>query len=262
MNGLVVSNQRGGVGKTTTAINFAGYLADRGQRVLLIDCDSQGSIATYLGLKPQKYLYNLVVEKAPFSECIVTYSERLHVLPSNRDTVQAESALLGMMAREMALKLLLRQVDDRYDIAIIDVPPSITLLQTCALVFAKNVLIPLDMDMLSLQGAQAAIESANLLNEMYGIGIKAVGFLPTQVNHRNQVTDVVSTALGILSRKTSIPILPEIRTDQTVHKAARARQFLIDYDAKCKAAEDYRKAFEAITTSMAIEERDVQPAKA
>jgi chromosome partitioning protein len=260
MKGLVVSNQRGGVGKTTTAINYAGYLAERGHRVLLIDCDSQGSIATYLGLKPQKYLYSLIVEKAPFRECIVRYSERLHVLPSNRDTVQAESALLGMVAREMALKLMLRQVDDQYEIAIIDVPPSITLLQTCALVFARNVLIPLDMDMLSLQGAQAAIESANLLNEMYGIGIKVVGFLPTQVNRRNQVTDVVSTALGILSRKTTVPVLPEIRTDQTVHKAARARQFLIDYDPKCKAAEDYLQAFELITASIAIEEPHAEPA--
>jgi chromosome partitioning protein len=260
MTGLVVSNQRGGVGKTTTAINYAGYLSQQGRRVLLIDCDSQGSITTYLGLRPQKYLYSLIVEKAPFAECVVPFSDRLHVLPSNRDTVQAESALLGMVAREMALKLLLRQVDDRYDIAIIDVPPSITLLQTCALVFARNVLIPLDMDMLSLQGAQAAIESANLLNEMYGIGIEAVGFLPTQVNRRNQVTDVVSNALAILSRKTGIPVLPEIRTDQTVHKAARARQFLFDYDPKCKAAEDYVKAFETITQT--IEARNGKPAKA
>jgi len=258
--GLVVSNQRGGVGKTTTAINYAGYLAKQGRRVLLIDCDSQGSIATYLGLKPRKYLYNLVVEKVPFGECVVQFNDHLDVLPSNRDTVQAESALLGMVAREMALKLILRQVDDRYDVAIIDVPPSITLLQTCALVFAKNVLIPLDMDMLSLQGAQAAIESTNLLNEMYGIGIEAVGFLPTQVNRRNQVTDVVSTALDILSRKTGIPVLPEIRTDQTIHKAARARQFLFDYDPKCKAAEDYLKAFELVTQT--IEARNGKPAKA
>src|SRR5690242_5514754 len=115
VTGLVVSNQRGGVGKTTTAINYAGYLAARGRRVLLIDCDSQGSIATYLGLKPTRYLYNLIVEKAPFGDCVVQHSERLHVLPSNRDTVQAESALLGMVAREMALKLMLRQVEDQYD---------------------------------------------------------------------------------------------------------------------------------------------------
>ena len=95
-----------------------------------------------------------------------------------------------------------------------------------------------------------------------GIVCVAVGFLPTQVNRRNQVTDVVSTALGILSRKTTVPVLPEIRTDQTVHKAARARQFLIDYDPKCKAAEDYQKAFEVITASIAIEEPHAEPAQA
>lgn len=252
MIGLVISNQRGGVGKTTTAVNYAGYLTQKKKRVLLIDADSQGSVSTYLGLKPEKFISNLIIAKEPLQQCITKHSEYLDVLCSNRETQQAEAALLGQMAREMALKFLLKQADDAYDYAIIDVAPSITLLQTCALVYARNMLIPLDMDMLSLQGAQMSAESTKMVNDMYGIDTRVVGFLPTQVNRRNQVTDVVSSALSLLSKRTGIPIFAEIRTDQTVHKAARQRQFLFEYDPKCRAAEDYLNAFDQITTALEV----------
>lgn len=259
MIGLVISNQRGGVGKTTTAINFAGYLARHKKRVLLIDGDSQGSINSFLGLKPAKFLANLIVNKEPLAQCVTPHSPGLDVLCSNRETAQAEAVLLGQVAREMALKLLLKPADASYDFVIIDVAPSITLLQTCALVFARHVVVPLDMDMLSVQGAQMAVESARMLNDIYGIDIRVVGFLPTQVNHRHGVTNVVRSALEFISAKTSIQILPEIRTDQTVHKAARAKQFLFDYDPKCKSAEDYEQAFGALRR--ALEERDGKSAQ-
>ncbi|HWQ53050.1 MAG TPA: ParA family protein [Bryobacteraceae bacterium] len=250
MTGLVVSNQRGGVGKTTTAINYAGYLARQNQRVLLIDADSQGSINSYLGLKPTRFIANLIVNKEPLTQCVTPYSPRLDVLCSNRETAQAEAVLLGQVAREMALKLLLKPAEALYDFVIIDVAPSITLLQTCALVFARHVVVPLDMDMLSVQGAQMAVESARMLNDIYGIDIRVVGFLPTQVNHRHGVTSVVQSALQFISTKMAIPILPEIRTDQTVHKAARSKQFLFDFDSRCKAAEDYEQAFETLTKAL------------
>lgn len=86
------------------------------------------------------------------------------MLCSNRETSQAEAALLGQVAREMALKLILKPAEGTYDYVIVDVAPSITLLQTCALVFARNLVVPLDMDMLSVQGAQMAVESARMLN--------------------------------------------------------------------------------------------------
>jgi len=261
MTGLVVSNQRGGVGKTTTAVNLAGFLAHRGKRVLLIDADSQGSVAVYMGLKREYFIYNLIVGKTPFDQCITKYSDKIDVLCSNRETADAEAALLGQVAREMALKLLLRPVEDQYDYAIIDVAPSITLLQTCALVFARHLLIPLDMDMLSLQGAQLAVESVRMLNDIYGLDIRAEGFLPTQVNQRHQVTRVVRSALEILSQRTKIRILPEIRQDQTVHKAARAKEFLFSYDSSSKAAADYNEAFEALLETLG-ETRDVPAAQA
>jgi chromosome partitioning protein len=252
MTGLVVSNQRGGVGKTTTAVNFAGYLARQKKRVLLIDADSQGSINTYMGLRPEKFIANLIVNKDPLAHCVTKHSEYIDVLCSNRETAQAEAALLGQVAREMALKLLLKPAEGLYDYVLVDVAPSITLLQTCALVFARHLVVPLDMDMLSLQGAQMAVESARMLNDIYGLDIRVIGFLPTQVNHRHQVTGVVRSALEFISNKTAITILPEIRTDQTVHKAARAKEFLYDYDSRCKATEDYELAFAAMVKALEV----------
>jgi chromosome partitioning protein len=138
-------------------------------------------------------------------------------------------------------------VKGKYDAVIIDVAPSITLLQSCAMLFTGQVLIPVAMDLLSLQGAQMSVETVRLLNDYYKTNIGIVGFLPTQVNARLQVTATVSATLQAMSQKTGIPILPAIRVDQTVHKAAGARQFLLDYDPASKAAGDYTAAFDAIT---------------
>ena len=251
MIGLVVSNQRGGVGKTTTAVNYAGYLVARQKRVLLIDADSQGSAGTFLGLKPTRFLHHYILNREQLAECVTKVGPYLHVLASNRETQQAEAALLGQMAREMALKLVLEpEVKGNYDAVIIDVAPSITLLQSCAMIFAGSVVIPVAMDLLSLQGAQTSVETVRMLNDYYKVNIGIVGFLPTQVNARLQVTATVSATLEALSAKTGIPVLPTIRVDQTVHKATGARRFLFDYDPACKAAEDYTAAFDVITSRL------------
>lgn len=250
MIGLVVSNQRGGVGKTTTAVNYAGYLARKNKRVLLIDADSQGSVSTLLGLKPQRFLSQFIINRERLSECITEVDEHLHVLASHRATQDAEAALLGQMAREKALQMILGpEVNGRYDAVIIDVAPSVTLLQSCAMMFTGNVLIPVAMDLLSLQGAQMSVETVRLLNEFYSTNIRILGFLPTMVNARLQVTAMVSNTLQSMSAKTGIPILPSIRVDQSVHRASSSRKLLFDYEPGSRAAEDYAAAFERITAS-------------
>jgi chromosome partitioning protein len=253
---LVVANQRGGVGKTTTAVNFAWYLAKSGCRTLLIDTDSQGSIAVLLNLKPQNYFAQFLVHKFHLDECVVPVTPSLDVLCGNKDTVQAESALSGAVVRELALKVLLEPYESRYGAVIIDVAPSINLLQTCAMVYAKNVLIPVDMDLLSLNGANAAYDMIRLLNDLIKAQIRAVGLMPCQVDQRLSVTSLVQQGLKTMSEMFQIPILPAIRTDQTVNKAFRARKPLIEYDPDSKAASDYLAAFTAIRA--AIEQPDGQ----
>jgi chromosome partitioning protein len=236
---LVISNQRGGVSKTTTTTTLAREFADRGKRVLVIDTDPQGSISSVLSLRPEYGLYNFVIEKLLFDDCIVKVSPNIHVLCSSRETTKVETILMGNVAREHAFSQLFSQVEKDYDVVLIDVSPSITLLQTCAMVYAERVLIPIGMDTLSFQGAMASIEASKSLNQLLKANIRTVGLLPVMVDRRLAMTTTVLDGLEGMSKGMNIPLLHSIRTDQSVTKAARAGQFLIDYDPKCKAAEDY-----------------------
>ena len=238
---LVISNQRGGVSKTTTTTTLAREFADRGKRVLAIDTDPQGSISSVLGLKPEYGLYNFVIEKLRFDDCIVKASDNLHVLCSSRETTKVETILMGQVAREHAFSQLFANVEKDYDVVLIDVSPSITLLQTCAMVYAERVLIPIGMDTLSFQGAMASIEASKSLNQLLKAEIRTIGLLPVMVDRRLAMTTTVLEGLDGLSKGMNIPLLHSIRTDQSVTKAARASQFLIDYDPKCKAVEDYHQ---------------------
>jgi chromosome partitioning protein len=238
---LVISNQRGGVSKTTTTTTLAREFADRGKRVLVIDTDPQGSISSVLNLKPKNGLYNFVIEKLLFDDCIVKVSDKIHVLCSSRETTKVETILMGQVAREHAFSQLFSQVEKDYDVVLIDVSPSITLLQTCAMVYAERVLIPIGMDTLSFQGAMASIEASKSLNQLLKASIHTVGLLPVMVDRRLAMTTTVLDGLEGMSKGMSIPMLHSIRTDQSVTKAARAGSFLIDYDPKCKAVEDYQQ---------------------
>lgn len=237
---IVVSNQRGGVSKTTTTTTLAREFADLGKRVLVIDTDPQGSISSILNLKPTLGLYNFVIEKLRFEDCIVPVSANLDVMCSSRETTKVETILMGNVAREHAFTQLFATVDTAYDVVLIDVSPSITLLQTCAMVYAERVLIPIAMDTLSFQGAMASIEAAKSLNQLLRSNIRTIGLLPVMVDRRLAMTTTVLEGLTGLSEGLHIPLLPSIRTDQTVTKAARSGQFLVDYDPKCKAIEDYK----------------------
>ena len=245
---LVISNQRGGVSKTTTTTTLAREFADRGKRVLVIDTDPQGSISSVLGLKPEYGLYNFVIEKLRFDDCIVKVSEKLHVLCSNRETTKVETILMGNVAREHAFSQLFSQIEKDYDVVLIDVSPSITLLQTCAMVYAERVLIPIGMDTLSFQGAMASIEASKSLNQLLKAHIRTVGLLPVMVDRRLAMTTTVLEGLDGLSKATKIPLLHGIRTDQSVTKAARSGSFIVDFDPKCKAIEDYHQVADELMT--------------
>lgn len=247
---IVVANQRGGVGKTTAAVNYAYFLSQKGYRTLLIDTDSQGSVGVMLNLRPKHFFSHFLVHRYHLDECVVPYGERLHVLCSNKDTVQAESALAGAVVRELALKLCLSEYEGAYDAVVIDVSPSINLLQTCAMVYARNVLIPVNMDLLSLNGANAAFDMIILLNDLIKANIRTLGMMPCQVDQRLSVTGLVNQGLEKMSQMFGIPILPAIRTDQAVNKAFRSRKPLLEFDPAGKASQDYLLAFEAITKQL------------
>ena len=243
---LMIGNQKGGVGKTTTAITISRCLADRGLRTLLIDGDPQGSVAVTLKLKPEFYLSDFILNQLRLPDCVQAVAPQLDVLCGNRETSAMEQRLFSSYGREYVFQRAFRMYEGLYDAIIIDVAPSISLLQACSMVFCENILIPISMDTLSVSGAGATIFSAKTISESVECQIRAVGLLPTIVNRRFGLTDVVMKMVDQIGEVYSIPVLGTIRTDQSVGKAGRLHKMLADADPASKALEDYQ----TVTTAL------------
>lgn len=239
---LMIGNQKGGVGKTTSAITLARCFADRGLKTLLIDSDPQGSVAVTLRLKPEAYLSDFILNQLRLPDCVTTVAERLDVLCGNRETTAMEQRIFTMYGRELVFQKAFEPYENAYDAIVVDVAPSISLLQACSMVFCQNVVIPISMDTLSVSGAGATIFSAQTIGDSVRVPIRSVGLLPTIVNKRFGLTDIVMKMMGQLSDTYKIPILSAIRTDQVIGKATRAHKMVADLDPKAKALEDYDAA--------------------
>jgi chromosome partitioning protein len=247
---IVIANQRGGSAKSTTTAVLARCFCDRGMRVLVIDADPQGSLAVILGLNPPAFLNDLLIEKLAIRECVVNAKPNLDIICGNRFTTDAETKTMGLPGSEFLFRHLLVDYEKNYDVVLIDVAPSISLFQTCAMVYTQNVLVPVDMDILSVQGATSTIHACETLNRMLerGLNIRPLGILPVKLNRRLAVTEMVLDTLSSISERREVPIYTPIRTDQAVVRAAADRQFLADYDPKSKALEDYEQLAEDILT--------------
>jgi len=247
---LMIGNQKGGVAKTTTAMTLARCFADRGYRTLLVDSDPQGSVAVTLRLKPQYYLSDFVLNGLKLEDCVTQVAPNLEVLCGNRETTAMEQRIFTMYGREFVFQKAFGPYEDRYGAIVVDVAPSISLLQACSMVFCGRVLIPVSMDTLSVSGAGATIFSARTISEGVRTPITPVALLPTIVNRRYGLTDVVMQMVDQLGKSYGIPVLAAIRTDQAIGKAARQHRMLADVDPKAKSLEDYNAAAAALIAMM------------
>lgn len=238
MRVLVVSNQKGGVGKTTTAISLGAALVERGQRVLIVDLDPQANATSGLGVPKDANVYGVLLKERPIKESIVhTEIQNLDLIPSGPDMAGAEVELVPLMAREYRLREALRSAAGDYDTAIVDCPPSLGLLTVNALAAGDGVVVPVQCEYYALEGLAQLLQTIEAVRQRLNQKLEVLAIVLTMEDRRNrlsmQVTDEVRRHFPTLVARARIP-----RTVRLAEAPSHGKPISL-YDRESRGAHAY-----------------------
>jgi len=238
---IAITNQKGGVGKTTTAINLSSSLAVAEKKVLLVDIDPQANSTSGLGYDKreiEKSVYDVLTSGIPIEEAIIeTDIEYLHLLPSNINLVGAEIELVNLPEREFKLKKGLLSISEFYDFVIIDCPPSLGLITVNTLAAADNVIIPIQCEYYALEGLGQLVNTINLVKKNLNPKLEIHGILLTMYDSRLNLSRQVADE----TRKYFADKVYETVINRNV-RLSEAPSFgkpILLYDIECKGAKNY-----------------------
>jgi chromosome partitioning protein len=210
---ICVGNQKGGTGKTTTAVNLSAAVAELGKKVLLIDLDPQGNATSGLGINKNELLYSaydVLIKKIPVEEATIkNIFNNLDLLPCNINLTGAEIELVGALSRETCLKKALSTVKLNYDFIFIDSPPSLGLLTLNALVASNSILIPIQCEFYALEGVSQLINTISLVREGLNPELQIEGVLMTMADYRTNLTnEVIKEIRSFFNEKVYQTVIP------------------------------------------------------
>lgn len=245
---IAVANQKGGVGKTTTATNLSACLAEKGKRVLVIDIDPQGNTSSGLGIdknEVENTVYEMILGLASIEDCLQKeVIENLSVLPSNVNLAGAEIELIGVEEKEYILKKEISKIKDDYDFIVIDCPPSLNTLTVNAMTTADTILVPIQCEFFALEGLTQLIHTVDLVKERLNPKLEIEGVVFTMYDARTNLSlQVVENVKENLNQTIYKSIIP--RNVRLAEAPSHGLPINL-YDSKSAGAEAYRDLAEEV----------------